>query len=592
MVDTRLILAASDGNKDDMGFSALATRDKLNIYLRQDLLADIAAGVTGATAGAPQAMAFAIVAGISPIYGLYTAIVSTIVASLFGSSTIMTTGPTNALAVVVASTLAPFTDSGDLVARLVTLTFLVGAIQLVMGLLRLGGLTRFVSAAVMTGFVTGASLLVLLGQLSHLTGVPTGSHRRVIEGTFDLVRHLDQLHPQTFVIGLVATVLIVILHQTRLSSFATLIAIIVTTIAVALFGWDAAGVELVRDLSPIPNRLPDLVLPDSGLMGDLVTAALAIAVLGLVQTAALSQSLKEKDDRIPDASREFVGQGLGNMAGALFQNMPAGGSLSRTAVNMKAGARTRLANVWAGIFVLLIMLLFGGLAERITLAALAGHLVVAAATLISPARISFIWRASWTGRWAMVATFVSTLALPLEYSVYVGVVLSLAIYVQQSSHMKITQLDPVGVNMFREIPFSGSLPDAEPVILSVHGNLYFAAMRDLAARLPDPNGARCPVVILRLRGDALLASTGTAVLVSYADRLRARGGLLILCGVEKPVLETLRRTGALNRIGRENVFLADEFLLASTQAALDRAQAWLAERTPPHPADETPVPQA
>jgi len=584
--------ASSDGNKDDMGFSALATRDKLNIYLRQDLLADIAAGVTGATAGAPQAMAFAIVAGISPIYGLYTAIVSTIVAALFGSSTVMTTAPSNALAVVLASTLAPFTDSGDMVSRLVTLTFLVGVIQIVMGLLRLGELTRFVSAAVMTGFVTGAALLVLLGQLSHLTGITTGSYRRVIENVFDLVRHLDQIHPQTFLIGLVAIVIIVFLHQTRLSSFATLIAIIITTLVVVLFNWDAGGVEVVRDLSPIPNRLPDPRLPQTGLMSEMITAALALAILGLVQTAALSQSLKEKDDRIPDASREFVGQGLANMTGALFQNMPSSGSLSRTAVNMKAGARTRLANVWAGIFVLLIMLLFGGLAERITLAALAGHLVVAAATLISPARISFIWRASWTGRWAMVATFVSTLALPLEYSVYVGVVLSLAIYVQQSSHMKITQLDPVGVNMFREIPFSGSLPDAEPVILSIHGDLYFAAMRDLAARLPDPNGARRPVVILRLRGDTLLASTGTTVLVSYAERLRARGGLLILCGVEKPVLETLRRTGALNRIGRENVFLADEFLLASTQAALDRAQAWLAERNAPHPADETPVRQA
>lgn len=559
-----------------MELPALVSRDKLNTYLRQDLLADFAAGVTGATAGAPQAMAFAIVAGISPIYGLYTAIVSTIVAALFGSSTVMTTAPSNALAVVVASTLAPFTESGDMVPRLVTLTFLVGVIQMVMGLLRLGGLTRFVSAAVMTGFVTGAALLVLLGQLSHLTGIATGSYRRVIENVFDLARRLDQLHPQTFVIGLAAIVIIVFLHHTRLSSFATLIAILITTIVVVLFNWDAQGVELVRDLSPIPRRLPDPMLPEAALVDDMFTAALAIAVLGLVQTAALSQSLKEKDDRIPDASREFVGQGLANMAGALFQNMPSSGSLSRTAVNMKAGARTRLANVWAGIFVALIMLLFGGLAERIPLAALAGHLVVAATTLISLPRISFIWRASWTGRWAMAATFVSTLALPLEYSVYVGVALSLAIYVQQSSHMLITQLEPVGANMFRETPFSGRLPDAEPVILSVHGNLYFAAMRDLAARLPDPNGARRPVVILRLRGDTLLASTGVSVLVSYAERLRARGGLLILCGVERPVLETLRRTGALNRIGRENVFLAGEFLLASTQTALDYARSWLA----------------
>jgi len=165
--------------------------------------------------------------------------------------------------------------------------------------------------------------------------------------------------------------------------------------------------------------------------------------------------------------------------------------------------------------------------------------------------------------------------------VYVGVALSLAIYVQQSSHMMITQLEPGGPHMFREKPFAGGLRDGEPVILSVHGNLYFAAMRDLADRLPDPNGARCPVVILRLRGDTLLAGTGTTVLVTYAERLRARGGLLVLCGVEKPVLETLRRTGALNRIGRENVFLADEFLLASTQAALEYARAWLAEKAGP-----------
>jgi len=370
-------------------------------------------------------------------------------------------------------------------------------------------------------------------------------------------------------------------------SFATLIAIIITTIAVVLFNWDAAGVEVVRDLSPIPNRLPGLMLPESGLMGDLVTAALAIAVLGLVQTAALSQSLKEKDDRIPDASREFVGQGLGNMAGALFQSMPAGGSLSRTAVNMKAGARTRLANVWAGIFVALIMLLLGGLAERIALAALAGHLVVAASTLISPARISFIWRASWTGRWAMVATFVSTLVLPLQYSVFVGVTLSLLLYVFQSSHLHITQLEPVGPYQFREIPFSPTLPDRTLVILAVQGNLFFAAMRDLEQRLPVPNHARQPVLILRLRGDEMLAGTGTWTLVNYAERLRARGGKLILCGVEEKMLKTLQRTGALEKIGPENVFVARDVLLMSLQEAVEYAQQWLAAQ-PPLPPEKTP----
>jgi SulP family sulfate permease len=178
----------------------------------------------------------------------------------------------------------------------------------------------------------------------------------------------------------------------------------------------------------------------------------------------------------------------------------------------------------------------------------------------------------------MTATFASTLILPLQYSVYVGVFLSLSLYVHQSSRVMIVQLEPVGDNQFREVPLLQTLPDGQPVILSIHGNLFFAAMRDLEQRLPSPSGTRCPVVILRLRGDTLLAGTGASMLAAYAERLRAQGGKLILCGVEKPVLETLKRTGTLDKIGGENVFPANELLLASVQAALEYAQTWLADQ--------------
>lgn len=549
----------------------------LRSYFRHNLGPDLAAGVTGATAGAPQAMAFAIVAGISPAYGLYTAIISTIIAGLAGSSTYMTTGPTNALAVVLGSTLAAFGDSGDVTSRLVTLTLLVGVIQAVMGLLRFGGLTRYVSRAVMTGFVTGAALLVLMGQLGHLTGIHTTRQSNAVGQITDLLHHLDQLHWPSFAVGLVTIVMIVLLHQTRLVYFATLIAITITGLAIALLGGDTQGVELVRDLAPIPNSLPGLTLPDPALVPELAAAALALAVLGLVQTAALSQSIDEPGGRTPDASREFVGQGAANLTGAFFQSMPAGGSLSRTAINIKSGAHTRWANVFAGAFVALIMFAFSGLAERIALASLAGHLVVAAATLIKPANIRFVWRASWTGRWAMVATFVSTMILPLQYSVYVGVVLSLLLYVHQSSHLRVVQFEPAGDGHFREAPVPGRLPDDEPVILSVQGPLYFAAIRDLEEQLPTLATAQHPVLILRLRGDEMLAGTGAGVLASCADQLRARGGKLILCGVEEQVYRTLARTHMLDTIGHENVFRAHDVLLESTQEALDYARAWLDE---------------
>ncbi|MBN1681368.1 MAG: SulP family inorganic anion transporter [Anaerolineae bacterium] len=559
--------------------------ERLSHYVQRSFTADLIAGLTGATAGVPQAMAFAILAGIDPFYGLYTAIVSTIVSGLCGRASLLTTGPTNALAVVVGSTLAPFTGSDDLLARLVTLTVLVGVIQLLMGLLRLGELTRYVSVAVMTGFVTGAASLVILGQIGSLTGVSTGSYSRAVLRVANLISHFDQFHWRTFLIGAATIGIIVWLHQTRYTTFATLAAIVVTGAAVAVLGWDTQGVGIVSTLSEIPDHLPAFTLPEVSYIDDMLTAALAIAVLGLVQTAALSQEIEEPNEQVAhasttnNASREFIGQGLGNIAGAFFQSMPAGGSLSRTAINIIAGAHTRLANVWAGVFVALIMLLFSGLAEHVVLASLAGHLIVAAAMLIDLDQIRLVWAASWTGRAAMMATFISTWVLPLEYSVYIGVVLSLALYLYQSSRIQLMQLEPLGDNTFREIAMGDTLPDNGPVILSIHGHLYFAAMHDLLEKLPKPDDSNHPVVILRLRGDEMLAGTGTKLLVSYAEQLRAQDGKLILCGVGAQVMDTLVRTNSIHDIGEENIFPAGKVLLTSTQKALDYAHDWLDEQT-------------
>lgn len=543
-------------------------------YGRRDLRADLAAGLTGATAGAPQAMAFAIVAGISPAYGLYTAIISTLIGGLFSRSPLLTTGPTNALAVVIGSTLAPFAAEGDPIGRLVTLTFLVGIIELALGLLRLGGLARYVSTAVMTGFITGAAILVLLGQLNHLTGIDAEAANPLLE-LGQLLSRLGELHVETFAIGLATIALIIWLHRTRLAPFATLVAIAVTGVAIAILGWQDRGVALVIDMAAIPTTLPGVRLPNPSYALDMAPGALALAVLALVQTAALVQSVQRPEEDPPSASREFIVQGAANVTGALFRSMPAGGSLSRTAVNIKSGARTRWANVFAALFVALIMLGLGPLAEQIALAALAGHLIVASTTLIDLNQMRFIWRASEAGRWAMLATLASTLVVPLEYSVYIGVALSLLLYIGESSHIRLTALERLPDGRYRESAPPRRLPDAEPVILSLQGNLSFAAMRELFTRLPDAARARRPVVILRLRGDAMLAGTGVAVLMAYHRRLRARDGKLILCGVEPTTYATLKRSGALELLGEENVFPAEEVVFASAERAHDYAKGWL-----------------
>lgn len=564
MFDLRIV-----SNRESLAARLPAVR----CYLRAELFHDLAAGLTGATAGAPQAMGFAILAGLSPVYGLYTAIVSTVVGALTGGVGYMTTGPTNALALVVGSTLG----SGDTVSRLVTLTVLVGVIQLVFGLLRLGGLTRYVSTAVMTGFITGAALLIIIGQMGYLTGISVGRQPNAIRSVTVLVEHSGTLGIETTVIGVVTMAVILTLHHTPLKPFATLTAITITGIWIALVGWETQGVELVRDMAPIPNRLPGMTLPDASLARDLLSGALAIALLGLVQTAALAESLAVQRRMRVNISREFIGQGASNLIGGLFQNMPAGGSLSRTAVNISAGARTRLANLYAGVFVALIILLFGGLAERIALAALAGHLIVAAMSLIQMKQIRFVWQAGLPSRAVLMITLAATLVLPLEYSVYVGVGLTLLLYVGQSSHVSVMRLEPAG-DTFRETPVPDRLPDHEPVIVQVTGNLSFAAARDLQTKLPSPAGARHPVVILRLRGDELLAGTGAALLAAYAEQFHDQHGKLILCGVSEQVTHTLQSTGVLDTVGPENVFPATDTLLTSTRAALAYAQGWLAEQ--------------
>ncbi len=540
----------------------IAPRERLDV-LRQDL----AAGLVGAVAGAPQAMGFALVAGVAPVYGLYAAAVAVIVGALASSSRYMTIAPTNALVIVVFSTLG---GGEQPIGKLFTLTLLVGAFQLAAGLLRLGALTRFVSNAVMVGFISGAGTLVILGQLAHLTGYEPRA-AGPLPRLWDWLVHLPQSQPHTLVIGVAATIIIAGLHRTRFKSVATLVALAVTSVFVLAAGW--GDVATVRDMAPIPGGLPAPALPDLAYAPDLLAAAAALALLGLVQSAALTQAAREPDGSASDTNRDFAAQGLANIVASFFQALPSAGSLSRTAVNISAGAKTRLANLLAGVFVLAILLALGPVIEKVTLAGLAGHLVVAASSLIKRQPIALVWRVHWAGRAAMLATFASTLLLPLEQSVYVGVALSLALYVYTSaSEVHVTQLVPLDDRRFREVPLPATLPPSAPAIFSVTGNLYFAAVRHLEAVLPPPDSASGTVVILRLRGQHHLGSTGIGFLVRYTDALRARGGDLLLAGVSAGLYDELTRTGIAAYLGTDHIFRATDTYFEATEAALNAAR--------------------
>lgn len=547
---------------------------------RKTLGADLLAGVTGAIAGAPQVMGFALIAGVSPIYGLYSGFIATAVGALAGSTAFMTVVPTNALALVVASTLGAVGPENP-VERMFTLTLLVGVFMLMFGVLRLGSLTRFVSNAVMTGFITGAGTLILLGQLRNLTGYDGPRESDILSRVIAWATHPERSDIETLLTGLLAIGVIYLLRKTRFKAAATLVAIVVTSGLVALLGWDS--VRTVGDISTIPSGWPPFTLPDLTYAPELVTAALAMAVLASVQSAAVVKAIPQPDGSRASINRQFAGEGIANLVVSVFQGMPVGGSLSRTAVNISAGARSRMANFFAGLLLGLTLLFLGEVIARVTMPALAAILIVAALSLIRPDELRLVWNVSLTGRVSMVATLVATLVLPLQYSIYTGVALSLGLYVYTSSqNIKVRRLVITENGRVREVDLPEYLPDGEPVIISESGNLYFASVRRLEALMPDPGNSKRPMVILRLRDNEYLGSTGIRFLIDYDRKLRSRGGKLLLAGVSPTVRAQLERTGAIWKLGENSVFDEQDFIFAATRRAIQHAEELL--KQPPESA--------
>lgn len=528
---------------------------------------DVIAGLTGAIASTPQSMAFALIAGVNPMYGLYTAIVATITGAIFGHSSTMTVGTTNALALVVASTLTGL-DQAIAIEQLFVLTLLVGIFHLSFGLLRIGSLVRFVSNAVMTGFIAGAALLIIFGQLRYLNGyTPAGdtSLLRVI----DWLQHLHQSDVTILAASAISAVTMLAVRRTQYKTLATLIGIIVTSGIAVLAGW--GDVTIVRDIAIIPATVPAPQLPQLRYAADLIPAAFAIAILGAVQSAALLNMLPEKHGQRPRINRDFIGMGIANMAGSLFQTMPACGSLSRTAVNIAAGAQTRWSNVFAGVFVALFLLVFGRLIEYVTLSALGVMLIIAATGLIRPAEIRLVWKSAPAARIAMVITFATALVFPIEYSIYAGVFISLMMYLYASSEqVNVTRLIPIDETRFRVDAVPSRLPDHEVTVLAIQGHLYFAAISRLEKLLPDPWRSQGSVVIIRLRDCDFLASTGIHFFERYEAALRHNGGQLILTGLSHRLYTQLQQMPG--RFSPVTLFEADDILLEGTRRAYLYAQ--------------------
>ncbi|HEU4895419.1 MAG TPA: SulP family inorganic anion transporter, partial [Acidimicrobiia bacterium] len=395
-----------------------ATRDIQETGARGGLRSGAVSGFATGLFSIPEGMAYAQLAGVDPVFGLYSGMVATLVASLTTGTILMISTLTSAIALTVGSILDESGLGGDaLPGALFTITLLTGAVMLLMGLLKMGGLVDFVSNAVMTGFVMGASLLIVIGELGDFSGYdPEGANK--LAEVWDWFANIGSWDGATTTVALATVALMLVLKGFRPTEKAAAVAaLIVMTIVVAI--WSPDSVALVRDIAEIPNSLPTPVLPDLSVIPDVALGSIAVALVALVQGAGISTAYPNPGGRPASQNRDFIGEGLGNVAGAFFQSMPTGGSLSRTGISVSAGAGSRWGGTFAAVWLGLLVLLFGNLAELVPLSVIAGLLFVIAGELILARVPSFVLvlRTSPMSVAAMLATFLTALFVPLQWTI-------------------------------------------------------------------------------------------------------------------------------------------------------------------------------
>lgn len=541
------------------------------------------ASLTVALLDVPQAIAYAMIAGLSPVYGLYTSVVVGLVSALMNNSQHVICGPTNAISIMVASVWLSVSDPSireNPATVVAVLTFLVGVIQIAFGLLRVGNLAQFVSRSVLVGFTSGAGLLIAINQLPTLLGLHLPAARHFLTQIWGILTHLADLNPYSVLIGLLTILLVYVGKRWFPHWPVSLLAVVAAAIAAYLGGLEAEGVALVGN---IPSGMPPFSLPSVHLaeLADLAGNALAIAILGCIETLSIAKSLSLSTGQRMNNNQDFIGMGTSHLVGSFFSCMPGCGSFTRSSLNHSAGARTRVAGILCSVWVAVILLACGPLAQYIPKASLAGLLIVLGLSLVKWPHIRVALFATKSDAIVLVLTFICTLLLHLETAIYVGVISSLVLFLRKASAPHLVEYDLEGDN-FREIADRKERTHPEISIIHVEGELFFGAaelFEDEVRRLANDSNIR--VVILRMKNARHLDATAVMALEGLWKFLRNDQRLLLISGATADVMRVLRGSGLLAEIGEENCFPAEENLTAATRKALQRAQQFLGKEVKP-----------
>ena len=542
---------------------------------RRVLTADLMAGLTGAILVLPQGVAYAFIAGFPPEIGLYTAIVAAAVAALFGSSWHMVSGPTAAISIVLASVIGGLgsLEPSQYLAAALIVTLLVGVIQLAMGLLRLGSLVSFISHTVVIGFTAGAAILIATSQLKHLLGVSVTGDQGFLLDLAALVQKLPETNPYALAIGLISLLASLLVRRVNRRLPHLLLGMIAGSLACWLLDGEARGVALVGAL---PGTLPPLTMPELSpdSLRVLTSGAFAIALLGLIEAVSIARSIALRSHQMIDGNQEFIGQGLSNIVGSFFSCYASSGSFTRSGANYDAGARTPMAAVFAAALLMLILVAMPGITAYLPLPAMAGGILLIAWNLIDFHHIGQLVRTSRQEALILTTTIAATLLVALEFAIYIGVLLSLVLYLKRTSRPTVVEVAPRHDHPRRHIRNVQRYELAQCPqlkILRIDGSLFFGANDYVQRRLRSLSAESGTRVMIIGKGINFIDTAGTEMLLQEIHRLRQQGGDLIISSLKGNVLDELRKRGDLLRLGEERFFETPQAAISATSPKLDAA---------------------
>ena len=543
---------------------------------KQSVKADFIAGLTGAVIVLPQGVAFATIAGLPPEYGLYTAMVTPIIAALFGSSFHLVSGPTTAISIVVFSAVSHHATPGtpEFVSMALTLTFLAGVYQFAFGVARLGSLVNFVSHTVVIGFTAGAAILIATSQLKHITGIFVPKGETFFHTWIDLYAGFGDINLYLLFIGL-ATLVSALVTKRFMPKLPNLLIGMIVGSVLALFFKNYTDIKLVGE---IPAHLPPLSHPEFSFQTIKLLApeAFAVALLGLIEAVSISRAVATKSSQRIDSNQEFIGQGLSNMTGSFFSSYAGSGSFTRSGINYEAGAKTPLSAILAAIFLMIIVLLIAPLTAYLPIAAMGGVILLVAYNLIDFHQIKHTFSFSKSESSILLTTFFATLFLELEFAIYLGVILSLVLFLAKTSTPRIPTLS-----------FDGEVRDTKrklvninkkPIkqcpqikIIRIDMSIYFGSINHIQNRIANiVENEKIYHILIVSSGINFIDLAGAEALIAEHSTLKKLGGGLYFVGMKSSVYEFSARSGFIKHVGNNHFFDTKTEAIASIYEQLDK----------------------